>query len=528
MGLLTWLQRRLHGASVSTHGVEGPTWPPKELEKRKAVLDAYRMRFENDEAKLIQHTPYLSSSPERQKTFTPVPFAREVARYSASLLFSEQPAIRFPAKPAEVEEDEETPEDPREDLLERVLRANALEPFLQETGEKIASEGRGALRIVRDETVSDEPLITFVPDDRVLWDTRHGRFVRGGAVFFEYETGDHGQSVYRLFENHEPGRISRALFKGAKNTLGNEVDLYTRFASETGPYVGRGPEDAVAVNEERIYALSDLEGLEREEETGLDKPTLVRWDNVPGGHSDIKGLSVLQDRINEAVSGGVDKERKSRPLTFADPSLADGAGAVDLSGVIFSRSGEANIARAMGEEPKQYAEVVQPEFRQSEQTDWFWFLWEVSVMHAGYSPSSWAKGADGGTAESGRALRIKLTKTLTTRSGKERMAKEAIRTALAAALAWADGNGSPRKIADFRPEIELGDGLPVDPAEDAAEAVQWRAAEGISTEDVVRMRRPDLDDDAVREEAARIKEEEPAQPSVPTTSRLPDVTLPED
>ena len=42
--------------------------------------------------------------------------------------------------------------------------------------------------------------------------------------------------------------------------------------------------------------------------------------------------------------------------------------------------------------------------------------------------------------------------------------------------------------------------------EEAQEAAQWKGAEAISLEELVRMRRPDWDEEMVDEEVARIKE----------------------
>ena len=97
---------------------------------------------------------FKNASDEKKKTFTPVPLAREMVRLSSALLFSKEPKFTNEA---------------REDLLTRVLEANALGDFLLETGEYVATEGYGALRVIRDEEVSGEPLITWVAADEVIF-----------------------------------------------------------------------------------------------------------------------------------------------------------------------------------------------------------------------------------------------------------------------------------------------------------------------------------------------------------------------
>ena len=438
------------------------TWPPESLREHWELVEDYRRRYENDRDARLPYATEFSGSTYGRKIYTPVAVAREVCNFSAEMLFSAPPSITYEAD---------------EQLLEDVLEANGLDSALIDMAAKIAAEGRGGLRVYYDSEVNDQetPLIDHVHEDEVIWNQR-GRFTVGGVVILERQpvtTTGLSADVYRLVEEHIRGGVIRKLYKGTGASLGNEVALDT---------------------------LDEFSGLPEEEDTGLDAPTLIRWDNVPGGHSDLAGALSVLDAIDAEVSYGRERSEKSRPVSFADASLFDDRGRVDLQGIIAVRRG--NLARAMGDEPAKMVETVQPAFLAAETIAWIDFLIDTCLLTMGYSKASYGRD-QGGSADSGKALRLRQARTLLKKAGKDRKAVEAIRTALATALAW-HANGSA--VADYRPEIELGDGLPRDTMEDAQEAAQWNGAGAISTEEMVRLRRPDWDDEMVEEELARIEE----------------------
>ncbi len=452
MGLFEALQKRV--------GTAFQDWPPASVEKHWRKIEFYRLRFENDALELFRNNTDLSGTTDNARIYTPVPLAREMARLSSALLFSSPPTIVHETYQASLEE---------------LLEANGLEPFLHDKGETIAVEGRGAFRIIRDETISDQPLITFIHEDQILWKEKHGRFVQGGTVVIERDLGQ-GQ-VYRLLEEHVVGEVQRRLYRGDIYRLGTEVELGSEEANKKVP---------------------EFSELEAEEDTGLDVPTLIRWDNVPGGHSDIAGIEVLLDRLDEAESLMLDKGRKSVPIVFADDSLTDAAGnAVSFPGVVFLQAPgvmqEGNISQAV--------EVVQPGFETTDHLAWIGHLIETTLMHSGYSLASY--GLDqGGSADSGKALKLRQSRTLLTKAGKDRMAKEAIVNAIAVALAWKEGAA---EVKDYRPDVQLGDGLPEDEIEDSSVISTLDSAGAISLEEKVRRANPTRDQEWIDEEIERIQ-----------------------
>src|SRR5215203_1276384 len=80
-------------------------WPPGKAERvRWQQVAEYRRRVENDAAELFRWRVDLhvaaneggaAATHARQKLFAPVPLARDLARFSSSLLFSEEPKIKL-------------------------------------------------------------------------------------------------------------------------------------------------------------------------------------------------------------------------------------------------------------------------------------------------------------------------------------------------------------------------------------------------------------------------------------------------
>src|SRR5215217_664494 len=449
------------------------TWPPtQELDKWWNKVENFRSRYENDRDKLLADAPFFSATTYGQRIFTTLGVAREVCNLSAEMLFSAPPQITF---------------EDNEELLEKILDANGLNARLVAMAGAIAAEGRGGLRIIDDPQVADAKLITHVHEDQLIWDERHGAFVVGGVVIIDVTppapwTGAR-TTVYRLLEEHTTGMVRRKLYRGNSTQLGQSVALNTLAAFQTLP---------------------------EEESTGLDVPTLIRWDNVPGGYSDLAGAESMLDRINTEVSLGSEKSEKSRPVSFADSRLFDEAGNVDTSGVVPIRQGklqqlEQDMSRLYG--------TIQPESLAPETIAWIDFLIDATLLSMAYSKASYGRD-QGGSADSGKALRLRQARTLLRKAGKDLLAVEAITNALAVAMAWQDGKGAPREVANYRADIKLGDGLPRDPLEDAQEAQIW--GDAISLEEKIRIRRPEWSDEQVEEEIARIQEQSPAPaPSVP-------------
>lgn len=442
-------------------GVPGQEWPPRSEAVRWERVRRHRARYDNDADRLWMYRTDLhvfedpEATAKRRRDFTPAPISRDLGRFSSQLLFAEEPELTGP------------------DGLEAWAEVNRLHEFLQAADELVAATGEIGVRIVRDDRVSRSvAVIAAEPADRLIWAERHGRFTDGGVVVVEVDGRD--SERFRLLEHHGPGYVRRALFRGDIGRLGKRVSLESR------------PEFAE---------------LRPEERTGLDRPTLVRWKNNATGSADIAGLESLLDAADEAESTFRTKSRASRPLTFAHRRLADAEGDADLDGVILLGEEQMNPV----ERPDALAQVVQGRMESADHELYVKHLRETIVTLAGYSLSSWGLDHAGG-AESGRALRLRQTRTLLTRAGKERMAVRAIaETAEISLDLMRPGSGTTV-------EVKLGDGQPDDRMDLAEELATLRSAEVISTRQAVRELHPDWTDAQVEEEAGRIVEARPQSP----------------
>lgn len=479
MNFVEWLRGILYmGSPADSRSLQHMQFPPKELDAEWKRIEGYIRRYENDRAEILKNDPeFKDADADKKAIFTPVPLAQEMARLSSALLFSAEPKLIHETK---------------QDVLDRVIAANSPGEFLLETGEHVAVQGYGALRVIRDEEISDVPLLTFVPANRVIWRVRHGRFVVGGYVVIERQPNPFSDEVYRLVENHLPGVIERSMYRGNRTSLGSTLP----------------PEKW----------LEEFSGLPERTEHRLDAPTLYRWNNVPGGRSDLAGLDTHFDRLNEYESIGVDKMRKSVPVTLVDRKIADRQGRVKLHGVVFT-GGQGST---MGDGVAKTVETIQPALQSEEHIAFVRHLRESILMYGGYSLASWGLD-DGGSADSGKALRLRQARTLLTKAGKERSARSAITQAFAAACAWAENASS---VEDYRPELMLGDGLPTDPLEDAQEAAIKRGAGVESLEQAIRELHPDWDEKAVEAEIERIEKENDAK--MPPMFSQPRNPIPEE
>ena len=439
-------------------------WPPKEVRKHWDEIREYRRRYVNDKMDLVQANPNLLFSDHKMATFTPVPWPRELARFSSSLLFSQPPTIINEAYPAEVR---------------RLMQVNDIGAFAVEGGVKAASEGSVGIRVIRDSSISSTvPLVTLVDEDQVIWDVRHRHFVVGGTVVITVQPDPDRHDTWRLLETHTPGMVTRKLYKGERGTLGVEKPL---------------------------DSLPDFAGLRPSEPTGLDRSTLIRWQNIPGGESDYFGLGPLFDEMNEAESTLLDRARKAIPRVFVDRSLADATGKLNIDGYILT--GGSRLRPSLGKDPGELVNIVEPKFLSKEHIEWLDHLSQLIVTMAGYAPDTWGiqgKTANVTRAVSGYAIKLAQLRTLLTRASKEHMALQALGWASACATAWMVG---VHDVSTMLPVIELGDGMPDDPLDGAQEVLFLRQAVAASTEQLVRTLHPGWDDKQVDGEVDRILEE---------------------
>jgi hypothetical protein len=476
------LESILNGAAADKR------WPPHKRERDLWTrTQDFRRRYQNDSGVLFSYRPDLhvaENAPAtfaRQQVFTPAPMARGLAKFSASLLFSEPPKIQLPGEAAE---------GPLQTTLEEWLEFNRVWELLLDAADTVAAEGSVAIRVMDDDHVSSEfPVISFHGADSVLWAERHERYTQGGILIISVEE-ENSSVIWRLLEAHQPGQIRRVLYKGGPGNLGKRHEL----SSGPAPFRELKPKSA----------------------TGVNRPTLVQWQNVPGAHSDLAGLEPILDALDEAMSVGRVKMRASQPVTFLRQipygSLRSLGGlpmhnliAIDDSAGGTLPEGEyLNRYRAAVSSPfpvEKFVETAQPGLEADQHRHYVEALREAIITEAGYSLASWGLDREG-RADSGTALRLRQSTTLRTRAIKEGMAVVAIAEVCALALGMITGRS---EVAPLMPEVELSDGLPRDGLQDAEELVRLRQAGVISVEEAVRRLHPDWPEERILEETQKIE-----------------------
>lgn len=439
------------------------TWPPPDVRKHWQTIEGYRRRYRNDRTELISNNPNIAIDPHKVSIYVPVPWPRELCRFSAALLFSEAPSVSNLNAPTEVES---------------IVQVNDLGAFAVRGGVLAASEGRCAIRVIKDPAISsDTPLLTLVPEDQVVWDLRHGSFYAGGMVVITRRPDPDKTEVFRLLEVHTRGAVGRHLYKGDGKNLGKIVPL---------------------------TELTEFASLAPNERTGLDRPTLIPWENVPGAESDLFGLGPLFEEINEAESLLLDRGRKSIPRAFVDKSLADETGRLQMDGYIFT--GGSRMRAPLGATNGSMIDIVDVKLQFKEHVEWVDHVTQLMVTCAGYSPLTW--GIQGKTASvqravSGYAMKLAQLRTLLNRSPKEHMALQSLGWAIGTATAMMTKNGN---VANALPVIELGDGLPNDPLDGAQEVLYLHQAVAASTRTLVETVHPAWPAERVDEEVRLIEE----------------------
>ncbi len=386
-------------------------WPPLDVAGMWAATREYRSYYHAHHGERFAHRPDLTDGGGDLQTFTPVPLAREIAAFSAALLFGEPPTItaREAGDGA---------------ALEALVKANRLDELLTVSAELVAVEVAGGLRVSLDDGVPGGVVLDYVSGDRILWRERFGRFTSGGVIVFEHSERN---ETWRLIEDQDVGRVSGRLFKGTIMRLGNARALT------------EGPEH--------------WRNLKPETATGiLDRATLTKWENKPGGVSDLAGILPLLDSYDDAATLTRMKAAASIPVMAGHESLFGEDGPAELwRGILFQTR---DVISPEFVSPDKLLQVLQAPFEAGPMLEYMRHLRAVIVTAAGYSPESWGLEGSGGRADSGRALALLQTRTAHTRNTKARMTQRAVSEAVGVSLALFLG----RPLAEpLMPSVELTD-----------------------------------------------------------------------
>lgn len=417
-----------------------------------------------------------------------IPLAGDIARTSSELLFSEPPKL-ISTNSATQERLED-------------LTASGLHPTLLEAGEVGAALGGSYLRIVWDETVSDEPWIDAVGADQAIPEFRYNRLV---AVTFWTVVQDEHQVVLRHLERHERGVIYHGLYQGTRTHLGHPVPL-TEHPS-TAPLAdevnAQGALDTGAPKNMTAVYIPNV----RPARAWRNNPAAAGW-----GQSDFQGIEGIMDALDETWSSWMRDIRNGKGRVVVPNSMLDAAG--PGQGSLWNADREIytglNMLARAGDAGK--LDVVQFNIRVEEHRDTATELLEHAVRQAGYSGASFGLDGDG-SAVTATEIRARTRRSMATRARKALYAGPAIADITAAWLAVLSGFRFKASGLDLEPPVvEFADSITESPQEVATTVQLLAAAEAASTAVRVAMVHPDWTDDQVRDEVAAIHSETAVAP----------------
>lgn len=414
-----------------------------------------------------------------------LPLARDIARTSADLLYSEPPKL-------------EAENSATQERLERLLNEGLRRTLLQRA-EGSAALGGGYLRIVWNREIAPEPWISTVRADGAAPEIFHGRL---RAVTYWTVIGVDGQKVVRHLERHEPGHILHGVYEGTEDNLGKPVDLKAFPATAAFLPVQQLP---IGNRLASTYIPNTL--------------TAPDWDDIPGaaglGTSDFQGAEPFLSAIDETYTSWMRDIRlaKSRIIVPAGYLQSQGPGL----GVAW-------------EDREVYAEMnIPPTGEKSITTNQFVIRWHEHretaaelagqvVHHAGYSGSTFGNDSDG-PAVTATEIKARGARSMSTRARKCDLEQVGVPELVETLLMLEKSELFPGAgVPVERPTMLFADSVQDDIKYLAETALQLRQAEAASTEVLVALTNPDRDTDWQAEEVRRILRESGRDVSDPTAT----------
>jgi len=422
------------------------------------------------------------TAPGEQLTKYHLPVAGDLARVSADLLFSEPPALHI--------DDSMTTQTAVDNLIDDGLHVAFLEG-----AELAAAVGGCYLRVVWDDSVRDTPWIDVVGQDTAIPDLVAG--VLKGVTFWT-EVQRQGQIVWRHLERHEPGRILHGLYQGTPTNLGQAVPL---------------------ADVEQTAGLADQANAEGAILTGIDTLTAAyvpnmrparAWRHIPAvngwGRSDFQSLESTFDAIDEVYSSWMRDIRIGKGRIIVPQGYLDQHG--PGRGASWNEDREVySTVNALPRSGDGGMQLTSTQFaiRYQEHTATLTDLMEHAVRLAGYSGATFGFAQDG-SAMTATEIRSRERRSMTTRARKTLYWGPAVRSIVLAWLGIAQAKFG-MQVKPCEPSVEFRDSVAPAPQELAQTAQLLRAAEAISTDQVVRLVHPDWDEDQTADEVIRIQGE---------------------
>lgn len=405
-----------------------------------------------------------------------MPLARDIARTSSDLLYSEPPALKA-----------ETPA--TQERLE-TLMDTGMKRTLIAAGETGAALGGAYLRIVWDDDVSDRPWISLVHADGAAPEFAHGDILKS-VTFWTVLLCD-GQRVVRHLERHEPGLILHGVYDGTEQNLGKPMSL-DAFEST----MGLPPARALPIG--KRLAVSYIPNT-------MFAPD---WRDIPGasglGTSDYQGAETFLSAIDETYTSWMRDIRlaKSRIIVPAGYLVSNGPG----QGATFE---DRDVYAPMNVPPTSDQPITLNQFaiRHEEHRATIEDLVGKVIRNAGYSGNTFGDDVSG-AAVTATEIKARTARSMTTRARKAELAATGI-AEIVETLLMLEASGMFPGVTGVeveRPDVVFQDSVQDDLKSLAETAALLMQAEAASTEAKVALIHPDWPETEQREEVDRILKE---------------------
>lgn len=444
----------------------------------------------------ILGVPYLATGSKfwarqarnQNETFVHIPLAGDIADTSANFLFSEAPLIKV-IEANELKASQSFKDAQKE--LEDILIGAEFHRKLLEGAESGSAMGGIYFKIAWDSELSKYPIPVIVQPDRAIPEFAFG--ILKAVTFWKIiESEDKGgeKEVLRLLERYERGSISYALYKGSSDRIGSEIDLsYHEETKNLEALVSTGIDDILAV-----YIPNMLPNR-------LDR-------NSPIGRSDYLGIEGMMDNLDETFSNWQKEIILAQPRILIPESYLEKVGNKDKFNVDKSLYVKLDMDPTI-EGNKITATQFEIRADQFEKTTLN--LLERIITSAGYSPQSFGLNISG-RAESGTALSMRERKSFATKNKKQAYWQPAIKhLAKMMILVYNEMLGGSIE-PNVNINVAFGDSITNDLGELSASVKMISDAVAASVETKVRLIHPDWNEEQVKEEVKKIKDENALNP----------------
>ncbi|MFJ6566233.1 phage portal protein [Streptomyces sp. NPDC091292] len=405
-----------------------------------------------------------------------MPLARDIARTSSDLLYSEPPTLKV---------DDSGTQERLEDLMECGLKRTLIA-----AGETGAALGGAYLRIVWDDAIRDRPWISMVQADNAVPEFAHGD-VLCAVTFWTVLVVD-GQRMVRHLERHEPGLILHGVYDGSETDLGKLIDL--KAFEQTKNLL---PVRTLPIG--KRLAVSYIPN-------SMIAPD---WDDIPGaaglGASDYQGAETFLSAIDETYTSWMRDIRLARSRIIVPAMYLDSNG--PGMGATWQ---DRDVYAPMNVPPNADQSITLNQFaiRHEEHRATIEELVGKVIRNAGYSGGTFGDDS-GGAAVTATEIKARTARSMSTRARKAELAATGVADIVETLLAL-EASGMFPGVAGVeveRPNVVFQDSVQDDIKTLAETAELLRRAEAASTEILVQTVHPDWDEREQREEAARILKE---------------------